>query len=46
MRAFKRVAAVAMAAGLFLGVGGAATASAATTAPAWKQVWLTGATRR
>ena len=42
MRVFKRVAAVSMAAGLFLGVGGVAAASAATTAPQWKQVWLTG----
>jgi hypothetical protein len=40
MRAFKRVAAAAMAAGLFLGVGGAATASAAA-APAWSRVRLT-----
>jgi hypothetical protein len=42
MRAFKRVAAVSMAAGLFFGVGGAVTASAATTTPHRSQVWLTG----
>jgi hypothetical protein len=45
MRSFKRVAAVAMAAGLFLGMGGAATAataSAASRAPAWSRVRLTG----
>jgi hypothetical protein len=41
MRAFKRVAAAAMAAGLFLGVGGAVTASAAATAPAWHRARLT-----
>jgi hypothetical protein len=42
MRVLKRAATVAMAAGLFFGVGGAAAASAATAAPQWKQVWLTG----
>jgi Htaa len=42
MRVFKRVAAVSMAAGLLLGVGGVAAASAATTTPQGKQVWLTG----
>jgi hypothetical protein len=43
MRSFKRVAAVAMAAGLFVGMGGAATAaSAATSAPASSRVRLTG----
>jgi hypothetical protein len=40
MRAFKRVAAAAMAAGLFLGVGGTAVASA-SAAPAWSRVHLT-----
>lgn len=42
MRAFKRVAAVSMTAGLLFGAGGAAAASAATAAPHWNQVWLTG----
>ena len=42
MRMFKRVTAVAMAAGLFFGVSGAATASAGTLAPQSSQVWLTG----
>ncbi len=43
MRVFKRVAAVALAAGLFAGVGGAASAAAATRAPeSVHQVWLTG----
>jgi hypothetical protein len=44
MRMFKRVAAVAMVAGLFIGpVAGAASASAATRAPQWSsQVKLTG----
>jgi hypothetical protein len=43
MRMFKRVAAVAMAAGLFAGLAGAGAASAATRAPQ-HQVWLTGGT--
>ena len=44
MRVFKRVAAVAMVAGLFIGpVVGAASASASTQSPARpSQVWLTG----
>ena len=43
MRVFKRVAAVAMVAGLFAGAGGAASASAAIRAPeSSHQVWLTG----
>ena len=42
MRAFKRMAAVAMAAGLFLGAGGVAVASASATAPAWARARLTG----
>ncbi|MDQ2813821.1 MAG: HtaA domain-containing protein [Actinomycetota bacterium] len=43
MRVFKRVAVVAMAAGLLAGLGGAATASAATSSPTWApRVWLTG----
>lgn len=43
MRMFKRVAAVAMVAGLFAGAGGAASAAAATRAPeSAPQVWLTG----
>ena len=43
MRVFKRVAAVAMVAGLFAGAGGAASAAAATRAPEWNHgVRLTG----
>jgi hypothetical protein len=43
MRVFKRVATVAMAAGLFAGAAGAASAAAATQAPkSASQVWLTG----
>lgn len=43
MRMFQRVAAVAMAAGLVAGAGGAVSASAATRAPeSSHQVWLTG----
>lgn len=43
MRMFKRVAAVAMVAGLFAGAGGAASAAAATRVPeSAHQVWLTG----
>ena len=43
MRAFKRLALVAMVAGLCAGpVAGATAASAATRAPAWSQVSLTG----
>jgi hypothetical protein len=42
MRVFKRVAAIALAAGLLTGAGGVTAASATTAAPHWKQVWLTG----
>lgn len=43
MRVLKRVAAMAMVAGLFAGpVAGAASASAATQSPRASQVWLTG----
>jgi hypothetical protein len=43
MRAFKRLALVAVVAGLCAGpVAGLESASAATQAPAWSQVWLTG----